>query len=244
MTTSRITYRAFFETEAFEKDGGALPEGVSKDSSQPRIIVLSKDVDPEVYSRIPRVGETVWITLRGNVHQDVNWRVKDVTHYVDSPGEGVSILLEGQDSFGAVGITRITYLAYEKDRKQLKKTVESATIPRVGETVWIDLSGDSVRDVNWKVQNVTHNAGKHGTQSVLITLDEGNDGVVAVANRQKKQIWRELLPTFSPLIILSVGAGLIGSHIGMAGWETTLAVILLWFGIRSDNIFRRGHANG
>jgi hypothetical protein len=235
MTTSRITYRAFFETEAFEKDGGALPEGVNKDGSKPRIIMLSKDVDPEVYSRIPRVGETVWIKLRGNAHQDTNWRVKDVTHHVDSQG-GVSILLEGQASFGAVGITRITYLAYEKDGKQLKKTVQSATIPRVGETVWIDLSGDSVQDMNWVVQNVTHDVSKHGNQSVLITLADEK-------RKQRKLGWRELLPTFSTLILLSVGADLIGSHIGMAVWESTVVVILLWAAIGSDNIFKRDYFN-
>jgi hypothetical protein len=237
MTTSRITYRAFFETEAFEKDGGALPEGVNKDSSQPRIIMLSKDVDPEVYSRIPRVGETVWIQLRGNARQDTNWRVKDVTHHVDSPG-CVSIELEGQASFGAVGITRITYLAYEKDRKQLKKTVESATIPRVGETVWIDLSGDSVQDVNWVVQNVTHDVNKYGNQSVLITLAGGQSLITFTDGQRKlrKLGWREWWPTFSMLIALSVGANLIGSHIGMPVWESTLAVILLWATIRSDNL--------
>jgi hypothetical protein len=130
MTKLRITYRAVFETEAFEKDGGALPEGVNKDSSQPATLCCRRRWT-RTFTRESRAWAKLFgSNFSGNPHQDTDWRVKDVTHHVDS--QDVSILLEGQASFGAVGITRITYLAYEKDRKQLRKTVESSTIPRVG----------------------------------------------------------------------------------------------------------------
>ena len=242
MSTSRITYRAFFKPEAFEGDGGALPAGVTKDSSQHPIIMLSKDVDPEVYPRIPRVGERVWIKLRGNAHQDLNWRVKDVMHCVDSP-DGVSILLEGQDSFGAIGITEITYLTTGQDGTQLKKTVKSAAIPRAGESVWIDLSGDSVRDMNWEAANVTHNV-QRGNQSVLVTLADGRKNhLTSDLKAQKKRALENLLSAVCNLVLLCVGIGLIGRHIGMADWESTLVALLLWSAARSEHVFQRAHLN-